>query len=148
MREPVARVRRRERLIVGAAGAVALGAAALLAPSVAAAPAIGPNSLDAALSRLPTGTVVCNDQADGGWLMLRHPDLKPTMDTRVELYTVDRIRAYLAFMSAGPGWQSYPAEVQCTYAVLPTGAAVVPVLQATSGWQVVEQSGDYVLLRA
>ena len=148
MREPVVRVRRRERLVMAAAGAVALGAAALLAPFVAAAPAIGPNGLASALSRLPAGTVICNDQADGGWLMLRHPDLRPTMDTRVELYTVDRIRAYLGFMSAGPGWQSYPAEVRCAYAVLPTDAAVVPVLQATEGWQVVEQSGDYVLLRS
>lgn len=146
--EPVARVGRRERLVVGVTGTVALGAAAMLAASVAANPAIGPNGLDAALSRLPAGTVVCNDQADGGWLMLRHPDLRPTMDTRVELYTVDRIRAYLGFMSASPGWQTYPAEVRCTYAVLPTDAAVVPVLQATSGWQVVETSNDYVLLRS
>ncbi|MFC7595441.1 hypothetical protein ACFQU3_09015 [Terrabacter sp. GCM10028922] len=146
MRQPVSRARRRERLAAGSAGAVALGVAALLAPSVAATPAIGPNGLEAALSRLPAGTVVCNDQADGGWLMLRHPDLKPTMDTRVELYTVERIQAYLAFMSAGPGWQTYPAEVRCTYAVLPSDAAVVPALRWSGGWQVVEQAGGYVLL--
>jgi hypothetical protein len=40
--------------------------------------------------------------------VFRHPDLKPTMDTRVEVYTVERIQEYLAFIAASPGWQSYP----------------------------------------
>jgi hypothetical protein len=78
--------------------------------------------------------------------MLRHPGLKPTMDTRVELYTVERIQAYLAFMSASPGWQSYPAEVRCTYAVLPTGAAVVRRLVTAAGWHLVAKDDEYSLL--
>lgn len=138
----------RERRAVLLAAVVSLSLAGMLAPATAATPSIGPNGLNGALTRLPGGTVLCNDQADGGWLMLQHPGLRPTMDTRVELYTVDHIRAYLGFVAADPGWQSYPARVGCTYAVLPTSARVVPVMRATDKWQVLEQADGYALLRA
>lgn len=52
------------------------------------------------LFRLPIGTVMCNDHVHGGWLMFRHPGLRPTMDTRVELYTVQHITSYLRFIAA------------------------------------------------
>ncbi|MGO4360833.1 hypothetical protein [Terrabacter sp. RAF57] len=147
-RETVSSPPRRERLAVLVSGVVSLVLAAFIAPAAAATPGIGPNGLDAALARLPAGTVVCNDQADGGWLMLQHPGLRPTMDTRVELYTVERIRAYLGFIAAEPGWQTYPQQVGCTYAALPADAAAVPAMRATGNWQLVEQSGGYALLRS
>jgi hypothetical protein len=146
--QPMPGVLRRERLAVAAAGLGSLLVAALLVPTVAAAPAIGPNGLDAALTRLPTGSVACNDQADGGWLMLRHPGLRPTMDTRVELYSVEHIKAYLRFMAGDAGWQAYPDRVGCTYAVLPVDAAVVPFMRATGEWSQVGQAQGYVLLRS
>lgn len=143
----VAAPARREAWAVGVAGVAALGATAALASPVAAAPGIGPNALDTALSRIPAGAVVCNDQVDGGWLMLEHPGLKPTMDTRVELYSVQHIQHYLAFVAAGDGWQSYPDEVGCTYAVLPSDASVTPRLVAEQHWVVVDRAGGYALLR-
>ena len=142
------RVTKRERLAVLVAGSSSLLLAGVLAPSAAANPAIGPNGLDAALSRVPPGTVMCNDQSDGGWLMLRHPGLRPTMDTRVELYTLEHIKAYLGFVAAEPGWETYPDRVHCTYAVLPADARVVPVMRGAGGWELVEQGGGYVLLRS
>ena len=145
-RQQVSGVPRRERVAVLVSGAVSLVLAGALAPAAAASPGIGPNGLDAALAELPAGTVVCNDQADGGWLMLQHPGLRPTMDTRVELYTVERIRAYLGFIAAEPGWQSYPEQVGCTYAALPADAAVVPAMLAADDWEQVERVGGYVLL--
>ena len=147
-RQEVTERPRRERVAVLVSGAVSLALAGALAPAAAASPGIGPNGLDAALTRLPAGTVVCNDQTDGGWMMLRHPARRPTMDTRVELYTVERIRAYLGFVAAEPGWQTYPARVGCTYAALPADAAVVPAMRATGDWELVEQAGGYVLLRS
>jgi hypothetical protein len=147
-RQTVSRPPRRERLAVLVSGVVSLVLAAVIAPAAAASPGIGPNGLDAALARLPAGAAVCNDQADGGWFMLRHPGLRPTMDTRVELYTVERIRAYLGFIAAEPGWQTYPQLVGCTYAALPADAAIVPAMRATGDWQVVEQAGGYALLRS
>jgi hypothetical protein len=146
--QPIPGTLRRERLAVASAGLGSLLVAALLVPTVAAAPAIGPNGLDAALTRLPTGSVVCNDQADGGWLMLQHPGLRPTMDTRVELYSVDHIEAYLRFMAGDAEWQAYPNRVGCTYAVLPVDAAVVPLMRATREWSLVGQAQSYVLLRS
>ncbi|KRC88237.1 hypothetical protein ASE25_15445 [Terrabacter sp. Root85] len=139
-------VPRSERLAVLLSSGLSLVLAAVLAPVAAASPGIGPNGLDAALDRLPAGTVVCNDQADGGWLMLRHPGLRPTMDTRVELYTVERIRTYLGFVAAEPGWQDYAAQVGCTHAVLPSDASVVPAMRASGVWHLVSQTADYVLL--
>ena len=147
-RQQVSGVPRRERVAVVVSGVVSLVLAGALAPAAAASPGIGPNGLDAALARLPAGTVVCNDQADGGWLMFRHPGLRPTMDTRVELYTVERIKAYLGFVAAEPGWQTYPADVGCTYAALPADAAAVPAMRAAGDWELVEQAGGYVLLRS
>ncbi|GAA2490524.1 hypothetical protein [Terrabacter carboxydivorans] len=145
--EPAPDRPRRER---GAVTAFALGSlllAALLLPTVAATPGIGPNGLDEALNRLPAGTVVCNDQADGGWIMLQHPGLRPTMDTRVELYTVDHIKAYLGFMAADAGWRNYAARVGCSYALLPVKLPVLEAMRTTGGWSLVEQTQGYSLLR-
>ena len=148
MSAPVPDAARRERAAVAVSALGSLLVAALLAPAVAAVPGIGPNNLDAALNRLPVGTVVCNDQTDGGWLMLQHPGLRPTMDTRVELYSVEHIKAYLGFMAADVGWQSYAARSGCSYAVLPADAVVVAAMRATGDWADVEQSDGYVLLRS
>ena len=145
-RQAVPDVPRRERVAVLVSGVASLVLAGLVAPAAAASPGIGPNGLDAALDRLPAGTVVCNDQTDGGWLMLRHPGLRPTMDTRVELYTVERIRAYLVFVAGEPGWQDYAVQVGCTYAVLPADAPVVAAMRAAGQWTMVEPSGGYLVL--
>ncbi|GGN09521.1 hypothetical protein GCM10009721_41760 [Terrabacter tumescens] len=147
-RQEAPRIPLRERVAVLVAVVVSLVLAGLLAPATAASPAIGPNGLDAGLARVPTGTVVCNEQSDGGWLMLQHPGLRPTMDTRVELYNVERIRAYLGFVAADPGWQDYADQVGCVYAVLGANAAVVPAMRATGDWQLVDQAGGYALLRS
>jgi hypothetical protein len=70
------------------------------------------------------------------------------MDTRVELYSVDHIEAYLRFMAGDAGWQAYPDRVGCTYAVLPLDAAVVPVMRGSGEWSLVGQAQCYVLLRS
>lgn len=146
LRQPVASPPSRERVVVGVVGVLSLVIVGLAAPAVAAAPALGPNGLDGALDALPRGTVLCNDQVDGGWLMLQHPGLRPTMDTRVELYSVEHIEAYLGFVAGSAGWEAYPRRVGCTYAVLPTSAAVIPAMRASGDWPVVAESPGYVLL--
>ena len=126
--------------------------AAAVAVTSARAPGLGPVALDGALDRLPAGTVVCNDQVDGGWLMLRHPTLRPTMDTRVELYTADHIVSYHAFMGAQPTWPDYVSRVGCTAALVPVTPPVATAL--TSGttpgqtWRIVASGGGYVLVVA
>ena len=137
-----------ERPAVAVAGVAGLVVAGLLAGSVAATPAIGPNGLDDDLSRLSAGTVICNDQADGGWLLFRHPGLRPTMDTRVELYTVQHIKEYLRFIVAQPGWQSYSRDVGCTVSVLPDTAAVASAMEASGDWRLIRRVDGYVLLQS
>lgn len=146
-RRPMSPPFTRERVGVAVVGILSLVTVGVAAPAVAASPAIGPTALEGALSALPQGTVVCNDQSDGGWLMLRHPNLRPTMDTRVELYSVEHIKAYSGFMSGTHGWEDYATRVGCAYAVLPTKATVVPLLKASSHWAMVQEAGGYVLLR-
>ena len=147
-RQKSSAVPRRERIAVLISSGLSLVLAAVLAPVAALSPGIGPNGLDAALDRLPAGAVVCNDQVDGGWLMLRHPGLRPTMDTRVELYSVERIRQYLSFVAGEPGWRAYTSRVGCTYALMPTDAAVVRVMRGTGSWSLMAEVGGYVLLKA
>lgn len=144
-REPV---EAREKVTTVGLAVVGLVLAALIAPAQAGATTTGREALRGPLDALPAGTVVCNDQRDGGWLIWRHPQLRVTIDTRVEIYSVDHIRQYLAFVDARPGWERYPARVRCTYALLAPDAAVVEALTTRMHWSVVESAGDRVLLRA
>ncbi|MEW1954417.1 hypothetical protein [Terrabacter sp. NPDC080008] len=148
LRQPVVTTLRRERVAVAVAGLLSVVAVGVAAPAVASTPALGPNDLDSALGALPGSTVLCNDQLDGGWLLLQHPGLRPTMDTRVELYSAEHIKAYLGFVAGDAGWETYPRQVGCTYAVLPTSAAVVPRLRGSGDWAVVAESEGYVLLKS
>lgn len=137
--------RRRERVATAAMPVAALALVAVLAPSVAARPALGAPSLDAPLSSMPAGTVVCSDEAAGGWLEWAHPQLRPTMDTRVEIRTAARIDAYHHFVSGAEGWQAYPVELRCGAALLADDAPVVR-LMAGAGWAKVAAGDGYVLL--
>ena len=70
--------------------------AAVVLPATTATPDRMPAGLDAALDRLPAGTVVFDEYGLGGYLRYRHPDLVPVIDERTELFTVDYVEAYLA----------------------------------------------------
>jgi hypothetical protein len=131
---------------VAIACVAALVLTGVLAPRVAAAPGSGPHELDPALSALPAGTIVCNDERDGGWLILRHPNLRPTMDTRVELYSVEHILGYRAFMTGGSRVGSYVAGTGCTAALLPSGSAPAKSLAAQTNWRTAASGGGYLLL--
>ncbi len=138
---------RRERVATTLLPALALAVAAVLAPSIAARPAIGAPGLDASLSAVPAGTVVCSDEAAGGWLEWAHPQLRPTMDTRVEIRTPERIDAYHRFVSGAQGWQAYAADLGCRAAFLGEDAPVVPLLER-AGWGRAGTADGYVLLTA
>jgi hypothetical protein len=142
--EPVGR---RERVATAVLPLAALALVAVLAPSIASRPALGAPALDAPLSSLPAGTVVCSDEAAGGWLEWAHPQLRPTMDTRVEIRTADRIAAYHRFVAGAVGWQTYPAELHCGAALLADDASVA-TLMADAGWTRVAAGDGYVLFGA
>ncbi len=144
-REPM---RRAEVALTLGLTVVALLIAAVLAPTRGAVPAWGPNDLDTAIAALPADTVVCNDYGSGGWLIYAHPNVRPAIDGRTEVYAVDYVRAYLGFATGSPGWQSYLGRTSCHWALLPTGLPVTEALTAQAGWKVADRGADYVLLRA
>jgi hypothetical protein len=144
-REPV--TRREVGLTLGLA-ALGLLVAALVLPGRAAVPTWGANDLDSRLAALPQGTVVCNDYGVGGWLIWRHPNLRPTIDGRVEVYATGHVKEHIDFERAAPGWQAYVRRTGCTSALLAKDQPVVEALVAQSGWTVEQRGSAYVLLRA
>jgi hypothetical protein len=141
-------VGRRERRITAGFGIAAVALAALLSAGVAGVAGRGPVGLSPQLAALPEDTVVCNDMGDGGWLIYTHPNLRVTLDTRVELYSVAHVEDYLNFYRAGPGWLHYAQENNCSYALLPSDTAVVEGLMHQANWTETASADGYVLLRA
>ncbi|MEW1953950.1 hypothetical protein [Terrabacter sp. NPDC080008] len=144
-REPAAR---RETVLTVGLTALGLVVAAVILPARAAVPTWGASDLDARLSALPAGTVVCNDYGVGGWLIWRHPNVRPTIDGRVEVYATGHVRQHIDFEHAAPGWQSYLARTHCSYALLGKDQPVVEALTAQVHWTVEQRGAQYVLLRA
>jgi hypothetical protein len=143
-REPVTR---REIGLTTGLTALGLLVAALVLPTRAAVPTWGANDLDVPLAALPRDTVVCNDYGVGGWLIWRHPNVRPTIDGRVEIYATGHVKEHIEFERATPGWQAYLGKTGCTYALLGKGQPVVEALTEQARWTVVQRGSEYVLLR-
>ena len=141
------RTRRETGLTVGLT-ALALVVAALVVPTRAATATWGAADLDAQLAGLPRDTVVCNDYGIGGWLVWRHPNLRPTIDGRTEIYSAEHVKSHIDFERATPGWQKFVSRTGCRYALLGKDQPVVEALTAQSGWTVVRRGAEYVLLSA
>lgn len=145
-RVPRTPVRRQERISLGAAVVVAVTAAAvLIAPSSPLADGVDAR-VDAALARLPDGTVVCNSYDLGGWLIWRHPNTRPTIDGRIEVYPEDHMRRYLDFAGARGDWRGYLAATRCSHALLHSHESAAAALRL-DGWQTVASSPTSTLLR-
>ncbi|HYN67102.1 MAG TPA: hypothetical protein VES93_09455 [Ornithinibacter sp.] len=139
---------RLERWLVPASVVVAITLAAFLAPTVAARPAGVPLALGAAVDRLPEGTVVLNDDALGGWLLLEHPRVSPVIDTRTYLFDIPYIEEYIRARGAAGDWPAFVERTGATAAIVPEGAVLATALQEELGWRVVEQADGYTLLVA
>ena len=136
------------RWLVPASAVVAIVLAAVLAPSVARRPGGVPLALDAAIDRLPRGTVVLNDDAVGGWLLLEHPDVAPVIDTRTYLFDIPYIEGYISARGAGGNWQGFVDRTGATAALLPENEPLVTALRDTRGWTELGRCNGYVLLAA
>ena len=144
-REPI---RRREVALTAGLTAIGLLVAGLILPARAAAPSGVPDDLSAQLRALPTGTVLCNDYSSGGWLIWAHPNVRPAIDGRTEVYAVSHVESYLRFQDARPGWQSYLRETGCRWALVRSGSAVAEALVAQTRWTVTARGATHLLLRA
>jgi hypothetical protein len=105
-----------------------------------------PVGLDAALDRLPAGTVVFDEYGLGGYLRYRHPDLVPVIDERTELYSFDYVEGYLDARGAKPGWGDFLSRTGARAALVPSDSAIADALPRDLGWRSLGTSGDYVLL--
>ncbi|MEP6650123.1 MAG: hypothetical protein ABJA74_09440 [Lapillicoccus sp.] len=143
-------VRRRRVEWVTLAGSLVVSAvlAALVLPATTASPDRMPTGLDAALDRLPAGTVVMDEYGLGGYLRYRHADLVPVIDERTELFAVDHVQAYLDARGAKPGWTDFLQKTGAKAALVPTESAIADALPRQLDWRSLGTSGDYVLLVA
>ncbi|MGO4603342.1 hypothetical protein [Terrabacter sp. 2YAF2] len=144
-REPMSR---REVSLTLGLTTLGLVIAALILPTKAAVPTWGANDLDARLAALPRDTVVCNDYGVGGWLIWRHPNVRPTIDGRVEVYATGHVKDHIDFERAAPGWQAYLQRTRCTYALLTKDQPVVEAMVQQAHWTVAARGSTYVLLRS
>ena len=100
--------RRRVEWITLVASIVIRGVlAAVVLPATTGTPDRMPTGLDAALDRLPAGTVVFNEYWVGGYLGVQGTRISPVIDQRTEVFTVDYVQAHLAARGAKPGWADF-----------------------------------------
>lgn len=141
---------RREWRAVTVAGVVA----ALLAAGTAAGPKGAaaqtyPGPLDAVSARLdelPQGTVVLNDFGVSGWLLWAHPDLRPVVDLRVEIYSADHLRSFIRTEQVRPGWQDLVDRTRPEVALVADDSALGDALVHRLGWREIASTPDFVLL--
>jgi hypothetical protein len=131
-------------LAIGVSAAVVL--AGVVAPHVASSPAVMPTALSPLLSELPPATVVLDDDSVGGWLIYAHPDLRPVVDTRLEIYSKSFLTDYINAKATGLGWSDFVSTTGAHAALLKRGTPLVEALQTELGWRVVQTDRGYVLL--
>lgn len=144
--EPAAR--RVDRRLIPAAVVLAAVVGAVLAPSVAPRPGSVPLGLGSAIDGLDPGTVVLNDDALGGWLLLEHPGVSPVIDTRTYLFDVPYIRQYIGARGAVGDWQAFVDTTRARAALLREGEPLAVALPESLGWREVARADGYVLLTA
>ncbi|WP_377643905.1 hypothetical protein [Oryzobacter terrae] len=138
--------RRVERLLLPVSAVAAVLLAAVLAPSVAGRAGGMPTALDGAIDRLPRDTVVLNDDAVGGWLLLEHPAVHPVIDTRTYLFDVPYITAYTDARATRSGWPGFVAYTDASAALVRREEPLVPGLLDELGWIVLAEGDGWVLV--
>ncbi len=145
LRRPRVPASRGERGFVAAALAAALALAGMLAASGPHEPVGVPAAAEPALRSLPRATVVYNSDLLGGWLLYAYPGLRPTADTRAELYGPQRSRDYLSVLAAQPGWEATFDAFGPSAALVDEDSPLARALRAR-GWRVVVTDAGYTLL--
>jgi hypothetical protein len=143
-RPPVDRI---ERVAVGGALVACLALAGLLAATGPSEMVGVPHQTDDALEALPAGSTVFNTDTLGGWLMLDHPAIRQTFDTRVEVYGPAAIKNYFTIMQTRPGWQRHFDELDPDAALIADSAPLARALQDQRGWTVTARGDGYLLLQ-
>ena len=104
--------------------------------------------IETALRVAPAKSVVYTDFGISGWLLWRHPELVPAADLRMEIYSADHLRNYIAAGEVRPGWRDFFAASGARYAVVETDSALGDALQHRLRWELVAISPQFILLSA
>ena len=105
-----------------------------------------PTTLLPRLAAYPDGTRVVADADLTGWLLLEAPRLEPVQDIRIEVYSPDHVRDYIAAMDAEPGWEDFVRRTGATTALLPDDAPLLAALTEQAGWREAGRDDGYVLV--
>lgn len=137
-----------ERGVLAVGCLVALGAGALVAPSLGSGTgSLVPGGLTPTLASLPPRTVVFNEYGLGGWLMLTQPQLDPVVDERTELYSIPYLTKHTEALLAQPGWRETLRDDGATVALLSRGQPLATALRA-DGWCLAGTDREFELLTA
>lgn len=137
---------RREIAVVGLLSLLAVVGSAARAPSEARDPGGVPTSFSSVLSDLPNNTVVCNDYDLGGWLLWRHPKVRPIIDGRAEIYDLSYVASAANWQKAGPNWRDFVVKSGCSIAILRTDSAITFDMRDELGWREVSTQDEWSLL--
>jgi hypothetical protein len=121
-------------------------ASVLMAPKVSEEPVPYPSGLSSALSQLPPGTAILNDDSLGGWLLWNHPSLDPYLDGRADVYTVDHYERYVSLVTVSPGWQDRLDQDGVDVALLNENSPAADALRRSGEWQEISSDEGFVLL--
>jgi hypothetical protein len=137
---------RTERIVVLGAYLAALGTLALVVPHTADEPRETPTWLDARLGDLPAGTKLVNDQAYGGYLMWRYPQLDLLAHGYGDIFTDAELKRNQTIDEVRDGWLEELRETDVAYGVLDPDSALAYNLRELEGWTVLEHSDELELL--
>jgi hypothetical protein len=146
---PVAqRLPRFERLVLAGGTAALLVGLAVAVPSTADHPAQVPSAFGSRLAALPAGSPVAVEDATGGWIEWKYPDLNPVIDGMLDAYSVDYIQRYADYVDVKPGWQDFLADSKAEVAVVRHDSALSDAMRRQLHWRQVDRDGKWVYLQA
>jgi hypothetical protein len=119
---------------------------ALVAPSLSRGDFVTAE-LDRAVARIPSGSVIFNDDEMGGWLEWRHRQVTPVVDGLLDAYDPGYLAEYTEIMRLAPGWERGIVNSGATFALLEPESPLADGLEGQLGWDIVVTSQDYVLLQ-
>lgn len=123
---------------------IAAGATLTILPPL---PPGAPVAATKALAALgPDPLPVLNEYGIGGWLIGRAPTVRPAIDGRTEIFSVQYVTDYLNALNMSGDWQSTIAPLGAQGALLKPSTPLVNGLRQVLGWQTVYSDENWVVL--
>lgn len=129
-------------------GLLGMGIAAPVAMARDQVPSRVPAALTATLRAIPSGTRILVAGDTSGWVLFTAPQLEPVFDVRIEVYTPDHVKRYIAAIAAQPGWQTFVHDTGSTTALVEADSPLAAALVEQLAWRQSGTDAGLVLLEA